>query len=95
MKDFNTLKEEYFKTLDFYMPVVERVHGPHHAEIYDVAKVYEVMKDRLDRGDGSLDEDFAKLRQLTDDYQVPDDVCETYEAIYKMLEELDQAYSKH
>jgi iron-sulfur cluster repair protein YtfE (RIC family) len=92
MKDFNTLKEDYFKTLDFYMPVVERVHGPHHAEIYDVAKVYEAMKDHLEQN-RSLEGDFKKLRDLTDNYRVPEDVCESYEAIYQMLSELDRTYT--
>jgi iron-sulfur cluster repair protein YtfE (RIC family) len=92
MKDFNTLKEDYFKTLDFYMPVVERVHGPHHAEIYDVAKVYEVMKGHLEQNQ-SLEGDFEKLRNLTDNYRVPEDVCESYEAIYQMLSELDRTYT--
>ena len=74
------------------MPVVERVHGPHHAEIYDVAKVYEAMKDHLEQNQ-PLEGDFEKLRDLTDNYRVPEDVCESYEVIYRMLSELDQTYT--
>lgn len=92
MKDFNTLKEDYFKTLDFYIPVVERVHGPHHAEIYDVAKIYEAMKDHLEQNQ-SLKGDFEKLRELTDNYRVSEDVCESYEAIYQILSKLDRTYT--
>jgi regulator of cell morphogenesis and NO signaling len=36
--------------------------------------------------------EFARLREITDDYTVPGDVCETYEAVYGMLADLDKAY---
>ena len=39
-----------------------------------------------------LNEEFAQLREITNNYTVPEDVCESYEAVYKMLAELDQAY---
>ncbi|MGI6499248.1 MAG: hypothetical protein ACOX0U_10745 [Oscillospiraceae bacterium] len=39
-----------------------------------------------------LNEEFARLREVTNDYTVPDDVCESYEAVYNMLAELDKAY---
>ncbi|NLM40178.1 MAG: iron-sulfur cluster repair di-iron protein, ric, partial [Firmicutes bacterium] len=39
-----------------------------------------------------LDAEFEKLRQITGNYTVPGDVCETYEAVYNMLAELDKAY---
>ena len=74
------------------MPVVERVHGPHHAEIYDVAKVYEAMKNHLEQNQ-PLEGDFEKLRDLTNYYRVPEDVCESYEAIFRMLSELDRTYT--
>ena len=35
---------------------------------------------------------FVKLREITDNYTVPGDVCESYEAVYNMLAELDKAY---
>ena len=39
-----------------------------------------------------LTEEFARLRVITDHYTVPSDVCESYEAVYRMLAELDEAY---
>ena len=41
-----------------------------------------------------LHEEFVMLREITGDYTVPSDVCESYEAVYSMLFELDKAYSK-
>ena len=39
-----------------------------------------------------LSQEFARLREITGGYTVPGDVCETYEAVYNMLAELDRAY---
>lgn len=39
-----------------------------------------------------LTEEFIKLRAVSNNYTVPDDVCESYEAVYKMLAEVDEAY---
>lgn len=39
-----------------------------------------------------LVDEFAKLRKITDNYTIPDDVCESYEAVYNLLAELDKAY---
>lgn len=39
-----------------------------------------------------LSEEFAKLREITANYTVPGDVCESYEAVYNMLAEVDEAY---
>ena len=38
-----------------------------------------------------MDNEFKQLREITDNYTVPSDVCETYEAVYNMLSELDEA----
>lgn len=81
-----------FEELDQVMPIVERVHGPHHPEFFEVAQAYESIKEKLRKDDKNLDPEFEKLRKATDSYKVPGDVCETYEKIYKVLEELDKIY---
>ena len=43
----------------------------------------------------ALKEEFVKLREITDNYTVPGDVCESYEAVYNMLAELDKAYEAY
>ena len=40
-----------------------------------------------------LSEEFVHLREITDNFTVPGDVCESFEAVYKMLAELDEAYT--
>lgn len=83
-------------TLEQYVPVVARVHGGSHPEFRDVRAVFdeivaEIQKTGAERA--VLGTQFEKLRAITGDYAVPPDVCESWEAVYAMLAELDAAYS--
>lgn len=93
---FNQAKEKYFKTLILYVPVVSKVHGNSHPEFYQVHALFDAIHEKM-KNTGlkkpELNEEFAKLREITSDYTVPEDVCESYEAVYNMLAELDQAYN--
>ncbi len=91
-KKFDEVKKEHMKTLEMYVPIVARVHGEHHPEFHEVKKVFDEMKGKFDKVDADLRDDFARLRKITGNYSVPEDVCESYEAVYKMLEELDNAF---
>ncbi|NLC43441.1 MAG: iron-sulfur cluster repair di-iron protein, ric [Clostridiales bacterium] len=94
-KQFNQVIGNQLKTLGQYVPIVDRVHGDNHPEFHEVRKVFEVLAKKIkDAGSEKpvLNEEFAQLRKITDNYTVPDDVCESYEAVYKMLEEVDVAY---
>ncbi len=37
-------------------------------------------------------QNLLRLRQITDNYTIPGDVCETYAGVYNMLSEVDKAY---
>lgn len=43
-------------------------------------------------GKPHLEEEFTQLRKVTSNYTIPGDVCGTYEGVYNMLFEADQAY---
>lgn len=92
---FNEVKAQRMKTLKQYVPVVARVHGKNHPEFYEVLELFDVLEEKT-REAGSkvpeLQEEFAKLREITSNYTVPGDVCESFEAVYTMLAELDRAY---
>lgn len=92
MKNINVFEKKYFEELDMILPIVQRVHGVHHEEIYEVAKIYQKIKDKINDKDTNLSDNFLKLREVTDNYKVPNDVCETYEKVYKMLESLDKKF---
>lgn len=93
---FSQLTKSKFKTLDQYVPVVERVHGDHHPEFIQVRKYYDQIVDKIKAAGvetPQLIEEWEGLREITQNYTVPGDVCETYEAVYHMLAEIDKAYS--
>lgn len=92
---FNQVKENQFKTLEKYVPIVARVHGGNHPEFHEVKKVFDLIIKKTKTAGAELpelNEEFAKLREITNNYTVPGDVCESYEAVYTMLSEADKAY---
>ncbi|HHX74771.1 MAG TPA: iron-sulfur cluster repair di-iron protein, ric [Firmicutes bacterium] len=92
---FNAVKEKYFATLEQYVPVVARVHGKHHPEFYEVRQLFDAIRAKVKAAGAAKPElkaEFARLREVTDNYTVPCDVCESYEAVYKMLSAIDKAY---
>ena len=94
-KSFVEIKESHLKTLAQYVPVVDRVHGDKHPEFHEVRAIFKTITEKLNTADTDspeLAEEFARLREVTGNYTIPQDVCETYAAVYHMLKELDEAY---
>lgn len=92
---FEKAKKVHFKKLELFVPVVARVHGDHHPEFHEVRKIYDTIVEKANEAGSNkpdLNEEFTKLRELTDNYAIPGDVCESYEAVYNMLEEIEKAY---
>lgn len=87
MKENRRSNEELMAQLDVYLPVVVRVHGPSHEVIYEVEKIYNKIKEDIN---GDTKKDFEELRKVTNNYEVPSGVCESYEGVYEMLEEMDK-----
>lgn len=94
-KSFEQLKAQHLPLLLKYVPVVARVHGKDHPEFHDVHKVFNALVEKTKQPHGrGLDEEFKQLQVITNNYSVPQGVCESYEAVYKMLSELDRAYQE-
>ena len=92
---FNEAKKKHFKTLKQYVPIVARVHGGNHPEFHEVRGLFDTIIEKTKEAGANkpeLDEEFSKLREITDNYTVPGDVCESYEAVYTMLAEIDEGY---
>jgi iron-sulfur cluster repair protein YtfE (RIC family) len=92
---FNEAKKEHFQTLKQYVPIVERVHGGHHQEFHEVRKLFDTIMEKTKEAGTKkpeLNKEFARLREITNNYTAPGDVCESYEAVYRMLAEIDKAY---
>lgn len=97
MKKFNEALEQNLGRLEQYVPVVARVHGESHPEFHDVKRIFDEVSVKVKKAGSekpNLDNEFKELREITDNYTVPGDVCESYEAVYNMLEEVDKAYQK-
>ena len=93
MSDFKKALKKNEEKLGLYVPVVARVHGESHPEFHEVKRLYgQLMKRGKEDPKADLDKDFESLHKITDGYTVPCDVCETYEAVYQMLSELEAAY---
>lgn len=95
MKKFNEAVEQNLGRLEQYVPIVAKVHGGSHPEFHDVRKLFDEINQKIRKAElekPNLDNEFKQLRQVTDNYTVPGDVCESYEAVYNMLEEVDKAY---
>ncbi len=87
--------KEIFKTLKLYVPIVARVHGGNHPEFYKVQELYDAIVKKIAKAGKTkpdLNEEILELRGVTNNYTVPDDVCESYEAVYNMLAEVDKNY---
>lgn len=95
MKTFKKVAERNFKKLKLFVPVVDRVHGANHPEIHDVRRLFDEINRKVKEAGAEkpdLDNEFKQLREITGNYTVPGDVCESYEAVYHMLAEVDEAY---
>ncbi len=103
MQTFHEVYEKHEKNLALYVPVVARVHGGHRPEFHEVMAVYNRIVEKIEahrtetktelKADAiHLFDEFNMLQNITSNYLIPDDVCETYEAVYQMLEELALAY---
>lgn len=92
-KKFTETLKKYSDILNKIVPIVDKVHGSHHPEFHTVKKLVETILEKSASSDADLTEEFSELRKATGNYTVPDDVCETYAAVYKILGELDGAYN--
>ena len=95
IRTFNEVVEEYSSKLDLFTKAITRAHGKHHPEAFEVRELYEAMNAKINEAGTdkpNLDEEFTRLRKITDHYTIPGDVCETYAGTYNMLLEADKSY---
>ena len=95
MATFTEEKEKHFDRLAQFTPIVDRVHGDNHPEFHEVKELWDSIYEKTNTAGSEkpeLEAEFKQLREVTNNYTVPNDVCESYEAVYNMLEEVDTAY---
>lgn len=92
---FEEVVNKNFEKLELFTTAITRAHGKNHPEAFEVMELFNTMKEKIQTSDGAkpgLGREFKQLREVTDQYTIPDDVCETYASVYNMMSELDRAY---
>lgn len=95
MTRFNEVASSYFPKLEMFTLAITRAHGKNHPEAFEVRDLFTTIQEKTKKSGANkpnLDVEFMQLRDVTNDYAIPGDVCETYAAVYNMLSETDQAY---
>ncbi|SFC65697.1 regulator of cell morphogenesis and NO signaling [Alkalibacterium subtropicum] len=95
MTVFDAVVKENFPTLEIYTLPLTRAHGKNHPEVFRVPELFQTMNEKVkDSGSDKpdLNDEFTELREVTSQYALPDDACETYEAVCEMLSEAADAY---
>lgn len=88
-----TLYQSLEEELQLIVPIVERVHAKAHPEFYQVKKLYDEIHTHIQE-EYDFTPVFESLRQITNNYTIPQDVCETYAKVYHSLADLDKAYQQ-
>lgn len=94
-RSFRDIVESEFEKLDIYTKAIARAHGESHPEAFKVRDLFETIQAVVKAAGTNkpdLDGAFGKLREVTDNYTIPNDVCETYAAVCNLLAEADNAY---
>ena len=95
MLTFDEVIKCNIEKLQLFVPIVALVHGGNHPEFHDVHRLFDEMSAKIKEAASekpNLDSELKQLREITDNYTVPDGVCESYEAVYNMLAEIEKAY---
>lgn len=79
--------------LELYTKAISKVHGESHPEVKEVRELYRQIVEKLQDDDADVAPEFEQLRAITNNFEIPGDACETYEATYKMLAEADRRRS--
>lgn len=94
---FNDLAESYTPKLELYTLPVTRAHGKRHPEVFAVHELFQELNEMRKESvalNAEYGRIFKELREVTKNYSIPADACETYEAVYVMLQEMDEAHQQ-
>lgn len=80
-----------FPKLNFYTSQILKVHGAHHPELGTVRELFVDMATKVDTDlAADLTPELAQLATVTNNYTVPADGCEAYQATYALLADFQQ-----
>ena len=90
-KEFLLENEE---KLDMYTKAISKVHSRLHPEVHEVKALYAelLVAVKNDEEASALTPTFDRLVEVTSDFEIPSDTCETFEAVYQDLEKANALY---
>lgn len=86
------LEQHFIKEEEILFPLIKQYEGKSSDELFE--KIKEAIKETEDEHDGAGDI-LKELRQITENYKVPDDGCATFELTYRQLQELEADLFEH
>lgn len=92
---FLEVTKQEFPLLKQYTPIIARVHGEHHPELAHVRDIFKAMNKKVKKEGATqvdLAAEFGELREITNNYTIPEDACGAYQMTYEILERADKAY---
>lgn len=95
MSKIKQFVEENFEMLNLYTTAITRAHGKSHPETFQVRNLFEALQRKLENIENEIPAiavELNELRTVTNNYKIPEDVCETYAKTYQMLSTFDQLY---
>lgn len=70
-----------------------RIGGPHYFEFHQDRTVFDTEQEKISASNApDAKDEFALLFSVTDKYDIWNDVCETFEAVYDLLKLLHAAH---
>lgn len=81
-----TFIDAEFAKLNFYTSQILKVHGAHHPELAVVRDLFVTMQEKVaTTASADLTPELTQLAAVTNNYEVPADGCEAYQATYQLL----------
>jgi regulator of cell morphogenesis and NO signaling len=73
--------------------IVKRVHGDNHPEFHRIHDLYlELYQAFKTQDETNIVKIFDELRIVTNHYEIPNDVCETYAMVINYLQDLENRF---
>lgn len=91
LKEFLLSQEE---KLAMYTGAIAKVHSRLHPEVHEVKALYEDILSAVKQDEKApgLGKAFDRLVEVTGNFEIPADTCETFAAVYQDLTTANQLY---
>lgn len=78
-----------------FIPIVSKVHGIDHPEIKEVEKEFNKIIKKINSNLNDINVELKNITRITNDFIVPEGVCESYKAVYIILKNITNTYVRY